>query len=188
MLFRSKLVLVHDFLETRCKLFGKKGSCSFAEFMSDKMRGGYQQLSLDMLVDWFTEHDDCFLVTDSKDVDVVELCCYILNRAPILKERLIVQIFSFAEYQKIKNLGISKIIFATYKTSANNSEIINFLKKNPCYAVSMSLARAEEGFALEIKDKIDVWILAFTLNKFDLVTHYKKLGVDGFFTDKILPS
>ncbi len=184
----GKFILLHDFEETRYKLFGKKGKCNFSEFMSDKMIGGYQQLSLDDIIAWFEDHNDCYIVTDSKDADIIELCQYILKKSPKLKDNLIIQIYSFAEYQHIKSLGISKIIFATYKTEATNNEIIDFLKNNACYAVSMSLEKAKNGFANAIKENMDLWVLAFTLNQENLISDYKKIGVDGFFTDKIIPS
>ncbi len=51
-------MLIHDWEQTRKKLFGKISRANLAEFMADQMVNNYQQLTLADILIWFKQHPD----------------------------------------------------------------------------------------------------------------------------------
>jgi len=183
----GKYVLMHDWQETRVKLFGKTGQLTYKEFKDDSMLSGYHQMDLSEILEWFVEHPDTYIVSDTKEIDPIEFLEYVITNYPELKDRVIMQIYHFSEYQEIYNLGIKNIIFGTYRIDSSDQEIIDFLAGHPCYAVSMVIAKAEKGFALKVKKALNLATMVFPVNSEIDEDKYKNLGIDFFFTDYLTP-
>lgn len=179
-------VLIHDWEQTRKKLFGKIGRVNLAEFTADQMVNNYQQLTLADILIWFKQHPDCYLVSDSKDILPEELLAYIKKNSPELISRTIVQIYYFNQYKQVKKYAPKAIIFAAYHDEYKFAEIIDFIKLNPCDAVSMTQEKAKANFAFLIKKELDLPTITFTINDKNMEEELKKLALDCFFTDFLI--
>jgi len=180
--------LIHDWDKTREKLFGKRGRVSFREFKSDEMIKSYSQMSLDDILEWFVAHPDTFIVTDTKDVEPAEFLEYLQNNYPDLLPRTFVQIYFFSQYAEVHKYSTKAIIFGSYHLKNSDEELLEFLRVNPCHAVSMSAEKAEKGFALKVKKTLELPTIVFPVNSLEDEQKFRNLGIDYFFTDYLYPN
>ena len=178
----GKYVLLHDWYNTRDKLFGKKGMISENTFLNSSMVNNLTQMNLDMVLKWLSGRKNIYLVSDTKNVEILEILEYINKFYPDLKQRIIPQIYFFEEYKKVLDMGYDHIILALYKLNNTKKEIINFISKNKLMAVSLSKKMVQDGLAFEIK-KLGVDPIVYTVNDKQEEKNLQKLGVDTFFTD-----
>ncbi len=179
----DEYVLLHDWQQTSEKLFGSTGQKSLSEFKKLSMVGDYSQQSLAEFCLWLRNHPDCYLVTDCKDLTNEAFAQYIIKNFPDLVAQIIIQIYEFAEYEKLRNLGFKQLIFATYRINNNSAEIITYLKDKEFLAVAMSKTRAQQGLAKQVKAKLDLTTIVFTINTLEELQEYQKLAIDSCFTD-----
>ncbi|MBT5827803.1 MAG: hypothetical protein HOH73_02885 [Alphaproteobacteria bacterium] len=179
----GEYVLLHDWQKTRDKIFNKKGRASLAEFKADNMINNYQQLTLAEILIWFKKHPDCYIVSDTKDVTPAEFLAFVKKTEPQLIERIIVQIYYFSQYQKAIIYHPKAIIFGAYHNEYSETEIIEFLKYNPCAAISMTQDKAENNFAFLVKKELNLPTITFTINDIETEKKFQNLAIDFFFTD-----
>ena len=99
---------------------------SLADFTSVKINGYFTPMTLSDVIEFMESHKDVILITDIKEthepiagtdeeVDVSALCRRISDRAPKLKNRCIIQIYDESEYDTVKELGFSNMIYTLYQ-------------------------------------------------------------------------
>lgn len=80
---------------------------SFREFSSRKIHGIYSPLSAHEINTFFEQHPGLYLVTD-KISDPALLSCYFPN----LKDRMVVEAFSYNDYIQLKNDGYYLVLYS----------------------------------------------------------------------------
>lgn len=80
---------------------------SFSDFSSRRIYGRYTPLSATDINTFFEKHDNLFLVTDKvSDPDVL------LQYFPNIKERMVVEAFSFQHYCRLKAQGYHRVLYS----------------------------------------------------------------------------
>ena len=89
-------------------------SASSDEFMSEKLFGEFQPMTVRDLTDFMRKHRDLIIITDVKD-DNIKICKMIAEQYPDLKEQFIIQIYHFSEYDAIQESGFPYLIYTAYQ-------------------------------------------------------------------------
>lgn len=179
----GKLVLIHDFGGYQSKFFNVTENKSFTlkEFLDFESVHGFEQMEMENLVNFLRDHKDAYVVTDIKDKNV-ETLKEICEVSPETMDQIIPQIYTFKEYNEVKALGYKNIILTLYKIKSSDREIIDFVKKNQLYAVTISRSRLDSKLFKELK-KTNVKLFTHTVNSMDELKKYKEKGVVGFYSD-----
>ena len=102
--------------------------------------------------------------------------------SPETMDQIIPQIYTFKEYNEVKALGYKNIILTLYKIKSSDREIIDFVKSNELYAVTISRSRLDSKLFKELK-KTNVKLFTHTVNSMDELKKYREKGVVGFYSD-----
>lgn len=150
-----------------------------------------------MLLDYMEKYQDLYVVIDTKENEYsgsissiykqIVVACQ--ERNPKLLERFIAQVYSFEEYDEIKNIyNFSNYIFSTYKLQEIfPRQIVYFSLINNIRVIAVPTDQLEKNlFSKEdielIKSK-NIKLYVYTVND---ENDYNKLlaeGIDGIYTD-----
>lgn len=171
-------VLLHEW-KSVVNLFGVVEKIySLEEFKSLKMFNNLESMTLDDLVKWLRQHKDVYIITDTKDDNLLLLTTIQKNYPDVIRQ-IIPQIYTFNEYEPVKKLGYDHIIYTLYKSLQTNEEIINEVKGIKFFAITMPIERVRSG----LSEQLQQFVYCHTINDLTTVNELKQLGVDGFYTD-----
>lgn len=178
----DKPVILHSWDGYIEKFFNeKRGVYAYEEFMNFKMINNWQQLDINRLEEWLKSHPDAFVVTDVKNKNL-ELLEYISKNHKDIQGQIIPQIYHMEEYVKVEYMGYKNIIYTLYLSKNTDEEIIDFVKRNKLFAVTMSIYKAQTELLKKL-DATDTFIYVHTINSPVTQRDLKEKGVDGFYTD-----
>lgn len=181
----GNLVLIHDWNGyVKTGFTAEPKMYSTEEFKEFNMIEGLTQMSLEDLVEWLYEHEDAYIVTDIKR-DNVEALKLISQRYPDLIAQFIPQIYKLDEYISVQEWGYKNIILTLYMSNYTDEEILDFVKRNQVFAITMPIARARTELPKKLKGE-NVFVYAHTINDDSLRKELEEYGVDGFYTDDLL--
>ncbi len=109
------------------------------EFLSERLFGSLQPMSVEMLAEFMRVHKDLLVITDIRG-DVVGICEELGREYPELKSRFIVQIYHEAEYKPVRELGFPHIIYTLYRAEdheRNIWKIARFTQKHELLGVTI---------------------------------------------------
>lgn len=155
------------------------------EFMNLEFRYGLTQLDLAGLMSWVRSDPDVRIVTDIKDDNIVGLRL-IASEFPDLLDNIIPQIYQLSEYEAVSKLGFTSIIFTSYRSAATPQEIAAFDLANELYAVTVPYERLTSE-NLEIFENLRAPLWTHTINDPAQAERLSGLGIDGFYTDYLMP-
>lgn len=183
----EKLVCLHDWNGSVTRLFDEQpGVYSLDEFMNFSMKGGWTQISLAELAQWLREHPDAYIVTDIKN-DNLKALELIRKECPDVQRQFIPQIYNFSEYVPAEFMGYDQIILTLYRFSnAADEQILDFANLHSLLAVTMPAARGQTELPRRLKEQ-GVFVYCHTINKQEDKAMLVENGVDGFYTDDLLP-
>lgn len=180
-----KIVLLHTWDGFIEKFFNRlRGMYSYDEFTNFQMAYGWHQMTLTDLIAFMKQHPEVMIITDTKD-DNTKLLTEISTEGKDVIDRFIPQIYTREEYETVKKLGYSKIVFTLYRTSLPNQDVVDFAKNNDLYAIAMPEARATMGLPQSLSN-IGVFTYCHTINDVETAKQYIKLGIHGFYTDSLV--
>jgi glycerophosphoryl diester phosphodiesterase len=183
----QKLVLIHDWDITYRRLFSQNAKApSLKEFDQLLMNYGLTQLNFEQLLSWLNDYPDVKVVTDIKDRNLEGLA-YIAERAGDAQKQFVPQIFAASEYNQAAKLGFKDIIFTLYRTDISDSEVLDFVKKNTLFALTLPANRAIKGSLAQDLKGSGVFVYAHTVNHSEVYEYLQGRGVDGIYTDKLFP-
>lgn len=185
----KKLVLKHYWEDNKIS--------SYSNFMLEKINDKYTPMDINMLLDYMEKYQDLYVVIDTKENEYsgsissiykqIVVACQ--ERNPKLLERFIAQVYSFEEYDEIKNIyNFSNYIFSTYKLQEIfPRQIVYFSLINNIRVIAVPTDQLEKNlFSKEdielIKSK-NIKLYVYTVND---ENDYNKLlaeGIDGIYTD-----
>ncbi len=159
------------------------------EFLKDKIEGIFTPLSLTELMQKMEENPDIILVTDIKSDDYQKTARILFGQIkagwPDLLKRVIPQVYDKKSFEMTKNeLGFEKMAYTLYKETASADQIFEFVQKNEknIPMVVMSKSGFNEKLNSRLKE-IGIKTFVHTLNDRKEISKFRKLGVDGIFTD-----
>ncbi|MDO5716293.1 MAG: sulfatase-like hydrolase/transferase [Tissierellia bacterium] len=154
-----------------------------SEFMDAEEVHGFTQMDLNLLIQWFQEHEDAILVTDSKR-NTIQTLTYIKEKAPELLDRIWPQIYAQEEYLPVKQLGYENIIYTLYMSGDSDEEVSSFAKDHPLRAVTMEKRRYDGGLGKLLIDQ-GIRVFVHTINDRTQATELLNQGVKGIYSDRL---
>ena len=149
------------------------------------------------VLDQMIINKDMFMVTDTKTAQIGEqmkkefqiIKDEAVKRDPELLNRIIPQIYNREMYTVVKDIyPFPSIIFTLYLTQETDDEIVSFVAENDDIKV-VTIASDGSG-RLHLAERLgeyDKLVYAHTPNAFGDIQALSQQGVDGFYTDFILP-
>lgn len=189
----NKMICAHE-NEKFARGIEADGPLSEEEFLEQKCYGTFTTMNVSMLADFMREHQDMYIVTDFKYC-LDESCQYISALYPDLKDRFIVQIYHYAQYEYVRKLGFNNIIltlYLAYPEEQSVDKLCEFVRKNDLVAITfwenfMDYAdewdNGEDFF--EIVKELNVPICVHTVNDSEDIKRDFELGVTAVYTDNI---
>lgn len=185
----GELVAIHDWDESLEELFYAPGSMGVPTkegFLKLKSRKKLTQLTLEDVLEWAKRKGDVYIVTDVKDQNVVALE-KIRREHPDALQYVIPQVYDYAEYMKVEEMGYRDIILTLYKIKVNLKDLVDFVSVKTPFAVTMHWSLAQEGLAQMIKPW-KIFVYAHTVNDAAKFVELSDLGVNGIYTDFLTPA
>ncbi|WP_066500562.1 sulfatase-like hydrolase/transferase [Abyssisolibacter fermentans] len=183
----GKLVCLHSWDGFVKKFFGKTSKkYSYDEFKNFKMMNGWHQLTIEDIAKWLREHKDARIVTDVK-ADNIKALKIIKEQYPDVLDNIIPQIYHIEEYIKVQELGYKDIILTLYMSNYSDEQIIDFVTRHDVYAITMPIDKAKTQLPKKL-DEVNVFSYTHTVNEVSELEEFYKYGIDGFYTDDILPN
>lgn len=166
--------------------YGPDYPATFSDFMNAKFEGSLTTMSLDDLAAFMIAHKDFVVVTDVKD-DNEEVCRVIRRDYPDLTNSFIIQIYHPEQYEKIKALGFSNIIYTLYEATDEEftvEAISDFLKKSRLVGVTVWKEMPEDyPDRFEALSASKIPICVHTVNDADEMKKYFDMGISAIYTD-----
>lgn len=189
----EKMVCAHE-SETFARGIDSDGPLSEKEFLESKNNGMFTTMNIQMLADFMYEHDDLYIVTDFK-YDLPESCQYIAQVYPDLRDRFIVQMYHYSQYEYIRELGFNNIILTLYllDEEENNIErLCDFVKTHDLVAITFweyymdnneVWMNGEDFFG--IIRSLNIPICVHTVNDEISIRNDIEAGVTAVYTDRV---
>ena len=159
---------------------------TLSQWRDAKVYGVYTSLDLSRLITWLYENPAAYIVTDIKSGNLAGLE-KIAREYPEFISRFIPQIYSYEEYQPVRDMGYENIILTVYMMSHDDardtSAISEFVRENDIAAVTFPVAMAQEEGYIQGLDGCGALLLTHTANGHETRAYYFSLGVDGIYTD-----
>ncbi len=194
----QKLVARHDWSAERYKEFMQgdlKGALSLSEVKSKLIYNKYHALDFKDIALLMSEFRDVYLVTDTKELDFetvtlqFELITSIAKQVDeSILDRIIPQFYTPGVYRTIHDIyPFRSYIFTLYLTDMKKEEIRDFALEHEVRVITMPYTLATKENVTFLKDN-GLITYVHTLNGMMDVKQYLKMGIQGFYTDFILPS
>lgn len=125
-------------------------------FFTHKINGKFTPLNMDMINQWFSEHEDAVLVTDK--IDNPEK----MSSLFIDKDRLYMELFSFEAIEEAKALGINYMMSENVLYQIKKDKL-KYLIDNEILAIAISRRKIEDKDYKELftkckENNIKVWV------------------------------
>lgn len=197
----NHLVVRHDFEQIsyynlQQEVLNGDTSMDLERFVSEKIIHQYTSLTAKDLIALLVEHEDAYLVTDSKDLEpeIVQeqfrqLVDIVLETGNMtLFDRIIVQIYNEDMFTLVQEIyPFHHWIFTLYQlVNPDMKDVGAFCVEKGIEVVTMphSSATTEKS---NILHGYGLKVFTHTINEQSDVIHGKNNGVDGFYTDFLLP-
>lgn len=180
-----RLICLHDWEEGFADRFGyfPESPVTSAEFEMLLEDGGLQNCTIETLAKWMKANPSKRIVTDIKD-DNLQGLTLISELYPELRDQFIPQAYQPEEIRSIKALGFRDVIWTLYRYGGKSSEVLEHLKNNPVFALTMPKERALAGEAWAPLDAgIPVQSYVHTINSEAEAVCFTGVGIDGIYTD-----
>ena len=182
----NKVIMLHDTSFTMKDLFGSDAMrFTHEKFIKSKTKYNLDLMDIDILANWLKNHTDAYVIIDYKK-DGMQILKSICDKCGEILQRFYVQIYTFEEYSDIREMGFGEIILTLYMSAYRDEDIVNFVRENNIYAVTMPVNRAETQLPMILK-KINVRVFAHTVNSKGIYSKLLYNGVYGIYTDSIYP-
>ncbi|WDV46705.1 sulfatase-like hydrolase/transferase [Clostridiaceae bacterium M8S5] len=182
----ERLVCLHSWDGFAKKFFNhESGIYSYEEYKNFTMINDWHQLDLESLVDWIREHKDAKIVTDVKK-DNKKALQIISKKYPDILGSIIPQIYSLDEYIAVQGYGYKDIILTLYMSNYSDEQLIDFVNRHDIYAITMPLEKAKTELPKKLGD-LGVYTYTHTINNIEDTKVLEQNGIDGFYTDNLVP-
>ena len=126
-------------------------------FLSERLFGEFQPMSVEMLAAFMREHPDLYIITDAQG-DNLEISRKLADDWSDLRDRFIIQIYHECEYNPIREMGFRNLIYTLYRAGdeernlwktahfAETHELVGItIQKEQFYNVKNRIAMAHCG-------------------------------------------
>lgn len=192
LLFTSDSVLVatHSWEEYNAAMgMQERGATAptLEEFLSQELPGGFSPLTAKEINEFFLSHDSLFLVTDKvSDARVLG------RNFPLLKERMVVEAFSYEDYSELRRLGYASVLYSCLAEDVDVAPVKHLVfhwlfpgEKIECVALHTSAF--EYGYLKILRAVSDFKIALFTVNDPAEIPEEYADDILFVYTDSLLP-
>lgn len=180
----EQLVCLHDWDKTFKKIFNQKSkqALSYAAFkLLVKDHPDFRSCTLDSLALWLSNKPDVRIITDIKDENLKGIRL-IIEKYPELKPQLIPQFYQPEEYQQLKDMGFSQLIWILYQYKGTKKSVVEMSQKMDLMALSMRAKQAKSRTLQKLLKHQSIFV--YTINdEEDKNTLIGSYGVSGIYTD-----
>lgn len=153
---------------------------AYSDFVSRKICGRYTPLSAREINSFFEQNDSLYLVTDKvSDPDVLQ------EHFPSLKNRMVVEAFSFQHYCRLKSQGYFRVLYSCMARDLNATIFSSSIREVEWFALHTS------GFDSHlfkfVNELYDFDIALFTVDDIDAVPVEFQKSVKMVYTNFIEP-
>lgn len=164
---------------------------SIEDFKNLKMRGRLSrgplsQMSLNDLLTWLEENPNIYIITDFKESNYLDLLLKIKAQSERLQPRFIPQIYKFEDYEKVREMGYTKVILTIYKMRKSIPEVLSFGQSKNLFAITIPKNRINNEASRYLLQS-DLLVFTHTVNSLEEARNLTDMGVDGFYTDNLYP-
>ncbi len=190
--FEIDLILTSDGHLVGRHDWGSSKPPSLDEFKSKKYKDRFTPLSFDDVVDLMCEHQDIYIVTDTKETDAAlvkkqfeSLVSSVEKRDERLLDRVIPQIYNEEMLDSIRSVHrFQSFIYTLYQTKENNRRVIDFSVANGIKVVTMSASKYTKEFVDDLRSH-GIFTYVHTINTLDETKKFP--NVHGFYSDWLDP-
>lgn len=169
-------------------------SYSHTDFMNTKTAGKYTSVDLDMVANLMVEHEDIYIITDTKrpaeklfkdDISRIYIALEMTQEG--LSDRLIVQAYNENDIKIAQKLFPDKnIIFTAYMSGLKSDQIADLCKKYPdLYGITVEKGKITEEI-ISAAHAVNMKIFAHTVNSDENFKALLSKGVYGLYTDNLM--
>lgn len=196
------LVARHDWRESYAKQLQqiipedkKNQPLTLEEFKNLKVNEKYTPLSFYDVAVLMSEYKDIYIVTDTKftvDPEVTKQFTELVSTAkevdPTILDRIVPQIYNEPMLDIImKVYDFDSFIYTLYnRYSFNEDDAVKFVDEKGIKVVATYEQRYTDDFVKKLEEK-GVLTFMHTFNTVEGIEKYKEKGVQGFYTDFLLP-
>ncbi len=185
----KKLVCLHDWGKTFQFIFGFsiKTEPSLEIYKTwIKKHSKYRVCTFDDLINWLEENPGTRIITDIKK-DNLKALEIISERVENFSSRIIPQIYHPDEYDAVRKMGYTDIIWTLYRFSGSNRQVKKLVGQLDLFAVTMPEQRALAKLGRAIRKKC-IPTYVHTINSKEKVEMYvKDYGIVEVYTDFLEP-
>lgn len=139
--------------------------------------------TINTLKEWFMQHPDARLVTDTKESDALALLAKLKTAMPNALHRIYPQIYQPSDYEAAHTLGYQHIIWTLYRYKENCDAVLSQAKKHDFWAVTMSRDYAGTGLAIALHN-LGISTYVHTVNEPLEAYNFKEyFGISNIYTD-----
>jgi glycerophosphoryl diester phosphodiesterase len=185
----KKVVCLRDWEDDAVAAFNgpSEGRLSYDGFLKlvssigDRAKQRCDQYSL---LNWLEHHPNARIITDFKEQNLQGLV-FFAQYLPA--ESVIPQIYFLEDYDVVKELGYTHIIWTLYRSRLDNDGVIKRLLKFYGYVVvAMTKERASSGLANRLKD-LGIPFYVHTINDVEELSDLRALGALEVYSDDLYP-
>ena len=160
---------------------------TFAHFSAQKIHGRYTPLTAEMINGYFVQNKDIYLVTDKVSNPNI-----LARNFPELKDRMVVEAFSYDDYCKLVEQGYYRVLYSCMAEDLSSALIKNLLfdKLFPGERIEW-IALHTSGFNYTIFKLLDsvrrFKIALFTIDNYNEISPEQLERVDMIYTNTLLP-
>jgi glycerophosphoryl diester phosphodiesterase len=174
------LVLLHDWPSVT----GDDRVLTLREFREGHAPGELTRMTLADLGVWLVERPGVLIVTDFKKQPLRGIQ-QIHRDLPELRDRFIPQVYGFVIEPHVRALGFERVILTLYRSGLSEEEMAE-IPSHGFVAVTMPLRLATPDVLAPLQ-AAGVFVYVHTVNDTEQLRQLRSLGVDGVYTDRLLP-
>ena len=187
----DKIIMIHDWERTVRHYFGNPFARrpSEREFEQLLVNGRFQTLTFNRLVRILDEAEDVRIVTDVKG-DNIKVLTMIAEQYPDYMDRMIPQIYSYEEYDIVKELGYDDIILTLYAMpEIDYDELLRFIRSHDLFAVAVGDSHDYTfGNLMAMLAGDGALVYYHPANDFETAIEAMEQGAYGVYAGKIVPA
>lgn len=187
----GQLVCAHDWKKSFSSNVHKSISKPISLLEFEKLvsnNGSFKNCTLSGLSEWMKLNESAIIITDVKEGDNIKALEIIHNTLPNPNKRVIPQIYDPSEFENVKKMGFSSIIWTLYRYEhSDNSIIINLNKFEGKMAITMPKERSRSGLPKKLRH-LGIPTYSHTINsESERLELIKNFSVTEIYTDYLFP-
>jgi len=192
----GRIVCIHDWDATFTYLYGfsLETPPTFEEFKRySKSVSKFESCTLEGLAEWMYAHPGAVIVTDIKSIShlgwtEIDVLKKIYTELPDSKLRVIPQLYYPENYNSVKKIGFSNIIWTLYRYEGTDDDIIFWAQQfEGKLAVAMPQKKAKHMLPARLR-KIGIPTYVYTINGGRSALHFLyKQKISNIYTDHLPP-